>query len=140
MLLALALDVVPGGKGSNAAVACARQGLSTAVIARLGDDDFGRMALALWARESLDATWVEVAPQERTGVAQISVCDDGDNSIAVALLAGDAVDGEDAIVQLLAVRPDVMPLDLRMPTLDGLHALERIIAEAPAARILLMTM
>ena len=87
-VLASGFDIQPGGKGSNAAIACARQGARTAVIARLGDDDFGRMALALWAREGIDASAVEIAPGERSGVAQIWVYDDGDNSIAVAPGAG----------------------------------------------------
>ena len=87
-LPAKSFDIQPGGKGSNAAVACARQGARVAVIARLGDDDFGRMALSLWAREGIVAGAVEVAAGEHTGVAQIWVYDDGDNSIAVATGAG----------------------------------------------------
>ena len=87
-VMASAFDIQPGGKGSNAAIACARQGSCTAVVARLGDDEFGRMALALWVREGIDASAVEVAPGERSGVAQIWVYDDGDNSIAVAPGAG----------------------------------------------------
>ena len=91
-VLASGFDIQPGGKGSNAAIACARQGARVAVLARLGDDDFGRMALALWAREGIDASAVEVASGERSGVAQILVYDDGDNSIAVAPGAGAALD------------------------------------------------
>jgi len=75
-------------KGSNAAVACARQGAQTAVLARIGRDDFGRMALALWTREGVDIRHVEQAEGEPSGVAQILVFDDGDNSIAVAPGAG----------------------------------------------------
>ena len=76
--------IAPGGKGSNAAVACARQGAATAVIARVGDDSFGRMGLDLWQREDIDTRQVAVAAGEASGVAQILVYDDGDNSIAVA--------------------------------------------------------
>jgi ribokinase len=87
-LLASGFTIGPGGKGSNAAIACARQGAHTAVIARIGNDNFGRMALDLWAREGIDATMVEVVDGEPSGVAQILVYDDGDNSIAVAPGAG----------------------------------------------------
>lgn len=76
--------VAPGGKGSNAAIACARQGARTALLARIGADDFGRMALALWDAEGIDRHAVEVVTGEPSGVAQILVYDDGDNSIAVA--------------------------------------------------------
>ncbi|MEY4749649.1 MAG: hypothetical protein RIQ60_1863 [Pseudomonadota bacterium] len=87
-LMASNFTIGPGGKGSNAAVACARQGARVAVLARIGADDFGRMALALWAREGIDASAVEVVEGEASGVAQIWVYPDGDNSIAVAPGAG----------------------------------------------------
>lgn len=87
-LLASGFDISPGGKGSNAAVAAARQGARVAVVARIGGDDFGRMALDLWAREGIATSHVEQAAGERSGVAQIHVYDDGDNSIAVFLGAG----------------------------------------------------
>jgi ribokinase len=87
-LLASAFEISPGGKGSNAAVAAARQGARVAVVARIGDDDFGRMALALWQREGIVTTFVEQAAGDRSGVAQILVYDGGDNSIAVFLGAG----------------------------------------------------
>ena len=83
-VLAHRFEVSPGGKGSNAAVACARQGARVALLARIGADDFGRMGLALWAREGIDASMVEQAAGEPSGVAQIFVFDDGDNAIAVA--------------------------------------------------------
>jgi ribokinase len=87
-LLASAFEISPGGKGSNAAVAAARQGARVAVLARIGGDDFGRMALEVWAREGIATMHVEQAAGERSGVAQIHVYDDGDNSIAVFLGAG----------------------------------------------------
>lgn len=87
-LLASAFDISPGGKGSNAAVAAARQGAPVAVVARVGSDDFGRMALDLWRREGIATQHVEQAEGERSGVAQIHVYDNGDNSIAVFLGAG----------------------------------------------------
>ena len=87
-LLARSFDISPGGKGSNAAVACARQGARTALIARIGSDEFARMGLELWQREGIATMHVEQADGERSGVAQILVYDDGDNSIAVAPGAG----------------------------------------------------
>jgi ribokinase len=87
-LLAQGFDISPGGKGSNASIACARQGAKVALVARIGDDDFGRMGLSLWAGEGIDARHVDIAPGERSGVAQILIYPDGDNSIAVAPGAG----------------------------------------------------
>jgi len=76
-------EITPGGKGSNAAIAAARQGARVALIARIGKDDFGRMGLDLWRAEGIVTNHVEVASGETSGVAQILVYDDGDNSIAV---------------------------------------------------------
>ena len=87
-LLASSFEISPGGKGSNAAVAAARQGARVAVIARVGRDDFGRMALALWHAEGIDTRHAEQVEGERSGVAQIHVYDDGDNSISVFPGAG----------------------------------------------------
>jgi len=82
-LQASAFETAPGGKGSNAAVAAARQGASVALIARVGADDFGRMGRELWRAEGIGTAHVQVADGETSGVAQILVYDDGDNSIAV---------------------------------------------------------
>jgi len=87
-LLASHFDISPGGKGSNAAVAAARQGAQVAVVARVGRDDFGRMAFELWHAEHVDTRHVEQADDERSGTAQILVFEDGDNSIAVFPGAG----------------------------------------------------
>ena len=83
-LRASAFHIAAGGKGSNAAVAAARQGARVALLARIGDDDFGRIGRARWRTEGIDTRHVEIASGETTGVAQILVYDDdGDNSIAV---------------------------------------------------------
>ncbi|MEP7209055.1 MAG: ribokinase [Casimicrobiaceae bacterium] len=82
-LSASAFATRPGGKGSNAAVAAARQGARVALVARIGDDAYGRMAEDLWRAEGIATGHVEVAAGEATGVAQILVYADGDNSIAV---------------------------------------------------------
>ncbi|MHB1200283.1 MAG: ribokinase [Polaromonas sp.] len=87
-LMARSFSISPGGKGSNAAVAAARQGARVALIARIGDDDFGRMGMNLWHTEGIATDHVEQAVGERSGVAQILVYDDGDNSIAVHPGAG----------------------------------------------------
>ncbi len=103
-LMAHSFDIQPGGKGSNAAVAAARQGAKVGVIARIGDDDFGRMALSLWTRASIDTEYVEIAQNECSGVAQILVYDDGDNSIAVATGAGSGLGEANVDMACKAIR------------------------------------
>jgi DNA-binding NarL/FixJ family response regulator len=48
-------------------------------------------------------------------------------------------DGESALAAYLALRPDVLLLDLRMPRLDGLEVARRVLEADRAARILVMT-
>ena len=103
-LMASAFSISPGGKGSNAAVAAARQGTRVALIARIGDDNFGQMGLDLWKAEGIATGHVEQARGERSGVAQILVYDDGDNSIAVYPGAGAGLGARhaEAATELLA--------------------------------------
>ena len=57
-----------GGDSSNMAIAAARQGARTAYMTRLGDDEFGRLFLALWQREGVDASSVAIDRQAHTAV------------------------------------------------------------------------
>ena len=76
--------LMAGGKGSNQAVAAARQGATVSFISRLGDDAFAPIARDLYASEGVDATHVGTDPQASTGTATILVDDErGDNSIVI---------------------------------------------------------
>jgi two-component system chemotaxis response regulator CheB len=48
-----------------------------------------------------------------------------------------AVDGEDGVNKVRALRPDVVTLDVKMPRMGGLEALRRIMAECPTPVLLL---
>jgi NarL family two-component system response regulator LiaR len=54
-------------------------------------------------------------------------------------VVGEARDGTEAVSEALRLRPDVILMDLVMPQLDGIGAIERIMAGQPAARILVLT-
>ncbi|MBN2002668.1 MAG: chemotaxis response regulator protein-glutamate methylesterase [Anaerolineae bacterium] len=49
---------------------------------------------------------------------------------------GQAADGIDALAKTIELRPDVITLDVQMPRMDGLTALERIMAECPTPVIM----
>ncbi|MFJ3588730.1 ribokinase [Streptomyces sp. NPDC090231] len=77
------LAVHPGGKGANQAVAAARLGARTALLARVGDDAHGRLLLESQRSAGVDTTGVLVGGAP-TGVALITVDPTGDNSIVVS--------------------------------------------------------
>ena len=54
-------------------------------------------------------------------------------------LVGEAESGEDAIELVLDVRPDVVMMDLRLPGLSGVDAIEQLALLAPASRVLVLT-
>ncbi|MFE1856604.1 ribokinase [Streptomyces sp. NPDC002387] len=77
------LVVHPGGKGANQAVAAARLGARTALLARVGDDGHGRLLLQSQRAAGVDPAGVLVGGAP-TGVALITVDPSGDNSIVVS--------------------------------------------------------
>ncbi|MFE2042664.1 ribokinase [Streptomyces sp. NPDC059477] len=77
------LVVHPGGKGANQAVAAARLGARTALLARVGDDGHGRLLLDAQRAAGVDTVGVLVGGAP-TGVALITVDPSGDNSIVVS--------------------------------------------------------
>lgn len=82
-VLAQALHLVPGGKGGNQAVACARQGAQVHLFGRVGDDAYGHTLRAGLAQDGIDHTGVQTDTKETTGVAAITVEATGQNRIVV---------------------------------------------------------
>lgn len=54
-------------------------------------------------------------------------------------VVGQASDGEEAVALALSLTPDLVLMDLRMPKLDGDEATARILAVAPAIKVVVLT-
>ena len=69
----------------------------------------------------------------REGLARLLESTDGINVV------GTAADGAEGVAAAVELRPDVVLMDLAMPNLDGVAATRRISAEAPDARVVVLT-
>ena len=54
-------------------------------------------------------------------------------------VVGEAADGVEAISQFRKLRPDITLIDLRLPRMSGVDAIERIRMETPQARFIVLT-
>ncbi len=55
-------------------------------------------------------------------------------------VCGEAADGREAVEKAHQLKPDVMILDIGMPSLNGLEATRQILKENPHARVLILTL
>ena len=103
----------PGGKGSNQAVAAARLGADTALIGRIGSDDFGAQMRAFLAAQGVDLTCVRESEQTATGSALIVVAQQ-DNAIVVVPAANAELSVQDVAAAAMS-EGDVLLAQLEIP-------------------------
>jgi len=118
----------PGGKGANQAVAAARLGISTQIVGRLGDDDFGRQLLAGLQAAGVHTDSVLVDEATSSGVAVITVDDAGENNIIIVAGANGCVNQQD-VERLSDLLPGAAALLLQFEI-----PLPAVLAAAQAAR------
>jgi ribokinase len=120
--------IEPGGKGANQAVACARLGVPTKIVGRVGADEFGITLRKTLQQEGIDGQYVEVVEAAPTGVAVIAIDDRAENTIIVVAGANGTVNEQD-IERLEQALEDatILLLQLEVP-------LPMVIAAAETAR------
>lgn len=130
----------PGGKGLNQAVAASRAGAEVAFIGAVGDDAFGVQLRAALVAEGVGVSHLRTVAAP-TGVALITVTDDGENAITVVPGANDDAALHDADRVLIAEashlvvqleRPRALVIDaLRFARAQGVTT---VLTPAPADR------
>jgi ribokinase len=115
-LMGHSFQTTGGGKGANQAVAAARLGAEVSLIARIGDDAFGKMSIENFKKEKINIENIYTDNDAPSGVAFIVVDDKGENIIVVApganatLNEKDIQDAEDVIK-----KADVILFQLEIP-------------------------
>ena len=146
-----AFRTIPGGKGANQAVACARMsgkveagGQQVAMVACVGDDEFGATLRAALVSDGIIDSHVTTMPGVASGIASILVDDNGQNSIVLAGGANDLLSPAhiDAARELIE-QSDIVVLQLEVPMATVMHAIRLarslgktvVLNPAPAARV-----
>ena len=78
-----AFDMGPGGKGTNQAIAAARLGAKVHLLACLGDDFFGDLAIRLYNGEGIATEHIHRLARAHSGVGFVNVVPSGENWITV---------------------------------------------------------
>jgi ribokinase len=116
----------PGGKGANQAVAAARLGGEVVFIAKVGDDIFGKEAVAGFKKKGINTDFIRVDTHLPSGIATIMVDGKGENCIAVASGANNALNAKNvdrAMAQVDEASVLLMQLETPMETIGYVTSL-----------------
>lgn len=114
-----------GGKGANQCVAASKLGASVAMISKVGVDDNGKRYLSNLKQCGVNITYVYTTNESCTGVAPITVSDDGNNSIVVFSGANMLLSTSDIDAAASVITSAKMVLcQLEIDKLTTLHALK----------------
>ncbi|MGC8558439.1 MAG: ribokinase [Nitrososphaeria archaeon] len=95
-----------GGKGSNQAIGASRMGANTKIIASVGNDRFGEMAIGKWNEEGIDVSSVKVK-EGYTGYAFVFLMEDGNNYIYISPNANEKIEEQEVMEELQSISHDL---------------------------------
>jgi len=108
------LQIIPGGKGANQAVATARLGANVSMLGRVGKDNFGDFLLDNLKSNNVNSHLIQ-RDDSSTGTAVIVVDSNGQNSIVLSAGANGKVSSSD-IEHASFSDFDLLLLQLEIPT------------------------
>ncbi len=128
LLSAGSVQLIPGGKGANQAVAMARLGATVAIAGRVGSDPFGERLLQALQTDHIDTSLLLVDSQEASGTAFIFLTTEGDNAIVVASGANmrmgtDATQNANISKAIAQAQAIVLQLEIPLETVGSVIAL-----------------
>lgn len=134
----------PGGKGANQAVAAARLDGNVTFVTKTGNDLFGEQAVHLFKFEGIDTRFIIRDAKNPSGIALITVDENGENCIVVAPgsnAALTAYDIEDAAFDTDLSDVFLMQLEIPISTVEFVaqkvfHKGIRVILNPAPARLL----
>jgi ribokinase len=110
-----------GGKGANQAVAAARLGGTVTFIGKTGNDIFGEQSAISFGSEKINTQYIFTDPDHPSGVALITVDENGENCIVVAPGSNATLSGTDiaqALEEILSSDIILTQLEIPMETVD----------------------
>ena len=136
------LQIFGGGKGANQAIAAARLEVPVSMVGAVGDDQFGGDRVAQLAGEGIDVENVARVADRSSGVALITIDDQGQNCIALAAGANrsvaprhaDCAAVEAASLVMAVVEIPIPPIEAAFATARRVGAITLLNA-APPGRV-----
>ena len=136
-------NIGPGGKGCNQAIAISRLGGKVNFISKLGNDEYGKLAMNKLNKDNIDTSNIIISDEHKTGVAGIHVDrNTGKNSIVVVRGAPSSltikeIDIDSIIQSKIFLTQLEVPLDVTLHCLKAAnkHGLINILNPAPACEL-----
>ena len=117
-------NIGPGGKGCNQAIAISRLGGKVNFISKLGNDDYGKLAIDKLKKDNIDTSNIIISNKQKTGVAGIHVDrNSGKNAITVVRGAPSSLTSKEIDTNLIK-QSKIFLTQLEIPIEVTLHCLK----------------
>ena len=136
-------NIGPGGKGCNQAIAISRLGGNVNFISKLGNDDYGKLAIDKLKKDNIDTSNIIISDKHKTGVAGIHIDrNTGKNAITVVRGAPSSLTVSEIDTNLIK-QSKIFLTQLEIPIEVTLHCLKaakeyglvNILNPAPACKL-----